>query len=154
MLLAGLVLGGIGLADPPTPERRLIRRWAGRASRPPPTADAADPIAALRSRFEIPDPDLCYLDGNSLGRPPPHGPGRGHQRVLDDWSEHLVVSWERWIDRPLAVGDLLAPVLGAGPGQVLIGESTTVALYQAVDAALSARPDRTVIVVAAGRLPH
>ena len=115
-------------------------------------ADAADPIAAVRSRFEVPDPELCYLDGNSLGRPP-RTIRDAAARVLDDWAEDLVVSWEHWIDRPLAVGDLLSPVLGAEAGQVLIGESTTVALYQAVDAAMSARGDRTVIVAARSDFP-
>ena len=115
-------------------------------------ADAHDPLAEVRSRFEIPDPDCCYLDGNSLGRPP-RTIRAVTARVLDEWSERLVVAWEHWIDRPVAVGDLLAPVLGAGAGEVLIGESTTVALYQAVDAALSARPDRRVIVASEGDFP-
>ncbi len=108
-------------------------------------ADSADPLAALRSRFEIPDPGLCYLDGNSLGRPPRRA-RNAVDRVLDEWAGQLVAGWDDWIDRPLALGDVLGPVLGAGPGQVLVGESTTVALYQALDAALVARPDRTLIV--------
>ncbi len=115
-------------------------------------ADAADPIADVRTRFEIPDADVCYLDGNSLGRPA-RAARAAATAVVDAWADELVVAWEHWIDRPLEIGDVLAPVLGAGPGQVAIGESTTVALYQAVGAALAARPRRTVVVAASDDFP-
>lgn len=113
-------------------------RWAAKA-------DHEDPLRAFRDRFVIPDPAVSYLDGNSLGRPPAGASGVA-ERVIDAWSTELVEAWEHWIDRPLAVGDLLAPLLGAGPGQVIVGESTTVALHQAVSGALRAAPDRSTIV--------
>lgn len=115
-------------------------------------ADADDPLASFRERFAIPDPDLCYLDGNSLGRPP-LAARASLERLLDTWADDLVAAWDRWIDQPLLVGDRLGPILGAEPGQVLVGESTTVALYKAVAAALSARRDRPVVVAAADDFP-
>lgn len=119
---------------------------AGRA------ADADDPLGTYRGRFEIPDDAVCYLDGNSLGRPPVDVRPTV-ARLIDEWSDQLVEAWDHWIDRPVAVGDLLAPVLGAGPGQVTIGESTTVALYLTASAALDARRDRPVVVAATDDFP-
>lgn len=115
-------------------------------------ADEADPLAAARTRFEIVDPDVCYFDGNSLGRPP-RAASDAAARVLEAWAGELVEAWDTWIDRPLEVGDLLGPVLGAEPGQVVVGESTTVALHQAVSAAVAARSDRRVIVAVADDFP-
>ncbi|WP_436792785.1 aminotransferase class V-fold PLP-dependent enzyme [Actinospongicola halichondriae] len=108
-------------------------------------ADADDPLRSHRAAFAIPDPDVCYLDGNSLGRPPVAA-SVAAETVLHDWSHDLVEAWESWIDRPLAVGDLLAPLLGAASGQVIVGESTTVSLHQAVAGALQASPSRRVMV--------
>ena len=115
-------------------------------------ADDTDPLAPFRDRFEIPDPDVCYFDGNSLGRPP-----RVARQVVDDlldtWSTGLVAAWDSWIERPLAVGDAVAGLVGAAPGQVVVGDSTTVNLHKAVGAAIAARPDRGVIVAAADDFP-
>ncbi len=108
-------------------------------------ADRHDPLRQHRERFVVPDPAVSYLDGNSLGRPPVDALGVA-ERVIGDWSAELVEAWEHWIDRPLAVGDLVAPLLGAAPGQVIVGESTTVALHQAVSGALTASPGRSTIV--------
>ncbi len=115
-------------------------------------ADAGDPLSPFLHRFERPDPDLSYLDGNSLGRPPIEARAVA-TALIDTWSTELVSAWEHWIDRPLEVGDLVATLLGAAPGQVVVGESTTVALYQAVEAALRARPDRSIIVACADDFP-
>jgi kynureninase len=115
-------------------------------------ADRGDPLRTYRDRFEAPDPSVCYFDGNSLGRPPVAARTVAAE-LIDAWSDQLVEAWEHWIDRPSAVGDLLAPLLGAAAGQVLVGESTTVALYKAVGAALRARPDRPVIVASRDDFP-
>ena len=115
-------------------------------------ADDTDPLAPFRERFEIPDPVVSYLDGNSLGRPP-----RVARRIavdlIDTWGRDLVVAWDSWIERPLEIGDLVAGLLGAAPGQVVVGDSTTIALHKAVGAAVTARPDRPVIVAAADDFP-
>jgi kynureninase len=118
----------------------------------PSAADASDPLGAFLDRFEAPDPSVSYLDGNSLGRPP-RAARAVADALLDTWAGELVGAWDTWIDRPLAVGDLLAPVVGAAPGQVVLGDSTTVALHRALGAAVAARPDRSVIVAASDDFP-
>ncbi|MGH3322457.1 MAG: kynureninase [Streptosporangiaceae bacterium] len=109
--------------------------------------DAADPLAPFRERFVDDDPELIYLDGNSLGRLPASSVGRLNQVVRDEWGRGLVRSWADWIDLPVRVGDLLGThLLGAAPGQVAVADSTSVNLYKLAAAALDARPDRRVIV--------
>ena len=109
--------------------------------------DAADPLAGLRDRFVVDDPALVYLDGNSLGRLPVASYDALTRTVRDEWGGGLVRSWGEWIERPAAVGDLLAEhLLGAGPGEVVVTDSTTVNLYKLLAAALSERPERQVIV--------
>ena len=109
--------------------------------------DADDPLAGFRERFVIPDPDLCYLDGNSLGRLPAATAERLAQVVTEEWGRGLIGSWERWLDLPTRVGDRLAHhLLGARPGEVVVADSTTVNLYKAAMAAVDARPGRRVLV--------
>ena len=116
--------------------------------------DAADPLAAFVDRFVIADPGLCYLDGNSLGRLPQATAERLARFVEEEWGGLLVEGWERWIDLPTEVGDELGRVLlGAGPGQVALCDSVTVNLYKLASAALGARPDRHVVVMAEGEFP-
>jgi kynureninase len=100
-------------------------------------ADAGDPLAAYRDRFVHAD-DRIYLDGNSLGRLPVAT--RERLAVLAaEWGERLVSGWPEWIDAPDRAGDLLAPLIGAGPGEVLACDSTTVNLFKLVSATLDAR---------------
>jgi kynureninase len=109
--------------------------------------DGADPLAPLRDAFAHDDPELIYLDGNSLGRLPTAGAERIAQVVRDEWGSGLIRSWSHWVDLPTRTGDLIASaLLGAAPGQVAVSDSTTVNLYKLAVAALDARPDRTVIV--------
>src|SRR5579875_528480 len=80
--------------------------------------DEADPLAHLRDRFAIPDPDLVYLDGNSLGRLPLATRARLGQVIDEEWGRGLVRSWDQWIGLPQRVGDLMAEhLLGARPGR-------------------------------------
>jgi kynureninase len=99
--------------------------------------DGCDPLAHWRDEFVIPDPELVYLDGNSLGRTPKRTLEALH-RVIDEWSGDLISSWWRhdWLNLALTVGDELAPLLGAGPGEVAVHESTTVGIFQQVNVAL------------------
>jgi len=118
--------------------------------------DAADPLASFRDRFVgTDDAGLLYLDGNSLGRPVRDLPGRLAEFVEHEWGERLIRSWdEGWFDQPLTLGDRLARhVLGAAPGQTIVGDSTTVSLYKLIRGALSAQPDRRTIVVDRGNFP-
>ena len=115
--------------------------------------DASDPLRAFRDRFVI-DPDIVYLDGNSLGCLPRSTVAR-LERLVAQWGERGVRAWdEGWLELPLEVGDRLGEaVLGAAPGQTVIGDSTTVCFYKLVSAALDARPGRTEIVTDLGNFP-
>jgi kynureninase len=115
--------------------------------------DAADPLAGWRDEFIIPDPDLVYLDGNSLGRTPRRTIHRLHDVMATEWADDLILSWGRWVDLPTRVGDRLAPVIGASPGEVVVHDSTTVNLYQLVHAAIALRPQRRTIVVESTDFP-
>ena len=109
--------------------------------------DAADPLAGFRDRLVRDDLGLIYLDGNSLGPLPRATQARIAEVVGQEWGAGLVRSWNRWIELPVEVGDLLgAHLIGAGPGQVAVCDSTTVNLYKLAWAALDARPGRGVIV--------
>ncbi len=109
-------------------------------------ADSTDPLSDYRSRFSIPNPDLVYLDGNSLGRPTVDAVERIKTTLHDEWGRGLVRSWRReWIGLPEQVGDLLAPIVGAAPGEVLISDQTSVNLFKLASAALAAT-GRTDIV--------
>jgi kynureninase len=108
--------------------------------------DALDPLGASRDLFEIDDVGAIYLDGNSLGRLSQLTRARLADAV-DEWGRRLIEGWQDWYRLAVHVGDrLAATVLGAGPGQVAVTDSTTVNLYKLADAALAARPGRRVIV--------
>lgn len=115
--------------------------------------DADDPLGHWRDEFYIPNPDLAYLDGNSLGMPPKLSLERVDAVMRHDWATGLITSWQHWLDLPQRVGDQLAPLLGAAAGEVVVHDSTTVNLYQAIRTALRLRPDRSVIVIADGDFP-
>lgn len=115
--------------------------------------DAADPLARWREEFLVADPELAYLDGNSLGMPPARTPERVAALITGAWGRDLITSWDHWVDLPRQVGDLLAPLIGAGPGEVLVHDSVTVDLYQVVRAALRLRPGRRVIAIDPGDFP-
>jgi kynureninase len=108
--------------------------------------DAADPLREFRERFVI-DPDIVYLDGNSLGCLPKTTVER-LDAIVAQWGERGVRAWdEGWLDLPVEVGDRLgAAVLGAAPGQTVVADSTTVCFYKLASAALDARPGRNQIV--------
>jgi kynureninase len=96
-----------------------------------------------------------YLDGNSLGPPAPGTAARLAAFVDDEWGQHLIGGWNEcgWWDLPLTVGDRIGVLLGAAPGQVVVGDSTTVLWFKAVAAALALRPARTTIVTQTGGFP-
>ncbi len=115
--------------------------------------DDADPLSNWRDEFVIADPALVYLDGNSLGMMPKRTVDRLDLVLRDEWATGLVRSWDHWVDMPQRVGDRLAPVVGARPGEVVVHDSTTVNLYQLVDAACALNPERRVIAIGAADFP-
>jgi kynureninase len=117
--------------------------------------DERDPLAAFRAEFVLPDGVLAYLDGNSLGRPLKITRERLAGFVDGEWGERLIRAWdESWMDRPTAVGDLIGrAVLGAAPGQTVVGDSTTVMLHKLVRAAVDGRPERSEIIADTENFP-
>jgi kynureninase len=116
--------------------------------------DAADLLARFRERFLIANPELIYLDGNSLGRMPKAAAAAVESAMREGWGERLVGVWDEWLDIGQRVGDRLgAALLGTGPGQVAISDSTTVNLYKLANAALDLRPGRRVILTSRDNFP-
>jgi kynureninase len=95
-----------------------------------------------------------YLDGNSLGPPPPDMAERLAAVVRDEWEADLIGGWNRgWWDLPVTVGERIAQLVGAAPGQVVVADSTTVTWFKLVGAALALRPERSVVVTESGGFP-
>ncbi len=116
--------------------------------------DRKDPLANYRSKFVITDPNLCYLDGNSLGRLPHATVKAVGDFLSQEWGNEVVTGWAHWIDEAQVAGDLLGrAVLGAGPGQVLVCDTTSVNFYQLCVAAIKARPGRKTIITDAANFP-
>ncbi|MFF4704478.1 kynureninase [Streptomyces sp. NPDC001288] len=116
--------------------------------------DAADELAAVRSRFVL--DDVVYLDGNSLGALPAHVPGRVEDVVRRQWGELRIRSWDEsgWWTAPERIGDRIAPLVGAAAGQIVVGDSTSVNVFKAlVGAVRLAGEGRTEILVDATTFP-
>jgi kynureninase len=109
--------------------------------------DGADPLAPMRGRFVL-DEGLIYLDGNSLGALPAATPPRLAEVVGAEWGRGLIRSWNDagWIDAPARLGNKVARLIGAGSGEVLVADSTSVNLFKLLGAAVRARPGRRVIL--------
>lgn len=109
--------------------------------------DAQDELAAFRSEFVIDDPNLIYLDGNSLGRLPKRTITHMRQAIEQQWGNRLIRIWnEGWVDTPAELGAKIARLIGAQPDEVLVTEATSINLFKLAVAALRARPNRTKIV--------
>jgi kynureninase len=115
--------------------------------------DADDPLSSWRDEFVVPDSSVVYLDGNSLGMMPRRTMKRLFSVINDEWATGLVRSWDQWVDLPRRVGDHMAPLIGAAPGEVAVHDSTTVNIYQLVDAACALLPDRRVIAISPDDFP-
>lgn len=109
--------------------------------------DRSDELAAFRKEFIFGDEDLIYMDGNSLGRLPRRTAEHLRNVVEQQWAGDLIRGWNQgWYQAPARVGDKIAPLIGAGPGQVIVSDSTSVNLFKLAIAALQLRPDRKRIV--------
>lgn len=109
--------------------------------------DAADPLARHRDAFALPA-GVIYLDGNSLGALPRATPARLAHVIEGEWGRDLIKSWNTagWIDLPRQVGDKIARLIGARPGEVMVADSTSINLFKLLAAALRLAPDRRVIL--------
>jgi len=113
--------------------------------------DRLDPLADLRQEFDLPD-GVTYLDGNSLGVLPRAARARSAAVLSEEWGTGLIRSWNAagWFEMPARLGDKLAPLLGAGPGEVVVTDTTSLNIFKALAAALRIQrvsaPDRRIIV--------
>ena len=109
--------------------------------------DKQDKLASFREQFVIADPDLIYLDGNSLGRLPKAAAERALQIVEQEWGKDLSRGWNKgWWEAPARVGEKIARLIGAAPGQVVVSDTTSVNLYKLTLAALGLKSEKKRIV--------
>ena len=120
--------------------------------------DAADPLAPLRHQFALPE-GVIYLDGNSLGVLPKATPARVAEVVQQEWGVGLIRSWNTagWIDLPARIGDKIARLVGAGPGELVAADSTSINLFKVLSAAVTIaredHPGRRVILSERSNFP-
>ena len=116
--------------------------------------DNADPLRDYRRKFSLPS-DVIYLDGNSLGGLPAATAPRLEEVVRQEWGMGLIRSWNThdWIGASRRVGDKIATLIGAQPGEVVVADSTSVSIFKLLMAAIAARPGRKVILSEAGNFP-
>jgi kynureninase len=117
-------------------------------------ADAADPLAYLRARFVLPE-GVLYLDGNSLGALPAAVPDALADTATREWGRDLIASWNAngWWSLPTRVGDRIGALVGAAPGQIVCGDSTSVQLFQALVALARLNPGRRVLITDGANFP-
>lgn len=116
--------------------------------------DQQDPLADFRNKFLIADPEICYLDGNSLGRLPLETIAALNTLMREEWGGEVVDGWHHWVDESEKTGDLIGrATLGAGAGQVLACDTTSVNFYQLARSAIKARPGRNTIVTDTSNFP-
>jgi kynureninase len=124
--------------------------------------DAADPLRSLKEQFALPT-GVIYLDGNSLGVLPKSTAARVQQVITEEWGQDLIKSWNSagWMDLPGRIGDKIGRLIGAGTGEVMVADSTSLNLYKVLSAALAltaantaaTAPTRKVIVSERSNFP-
>ncbi|XUU60781.1 kynureninase [Erythrobacter sp. HA6-11] len=116
--------------------------------------DAADPLRHFREEFVLRE-GLIYLDGNSLGALPKTTLERMQHTLSQEWGQGLISSWTEadWIEAPGRIADKIAPLIGAGAGEVVACDSTSVNIFKALSAALSLQSDRKIMLTEAGNFP-
>ena len=116
--------------------------------------DRQDPLASLREEFAVPQ-GVIYLDGNSLGALPRGTLPRLTQVIEEEWGNGLIRSWNEahWIDAPSRIGDKIARMIGAIPGEVIVADSTSVNLFKLLAGALQVQPGRHFILTEASNFP-
>ncbi len=109
--------------------------------------DQQDPLESFRAQFVITDPDLIYFDGNSLVRLPKATAERMRHVVEWEWGADLIRGWnQNWWQAPVRIGEKIAGLVGAAPGQVIVCDLVSINLFKLVAAALTLRPERTRII--------
>ncbi len=108
----------------------------------------------IKDQFVLPE-GMIYLDGNSLGPLPAAAAQRIAATVQDQWGQHLITGWNKdgWMHQPAVLGNRLAPLIGAAKDTVMLGDTLSIKVFQAVSAALSLKPDRSVVLSDSGNFP-
>ena len=111
-------------------------------------------FAATKHLFHLPE-GVVYLDGNSLGPMVKTAPARVAKAVEAEWGELLITGWNKagWMDQPARIGDRIAKLIGAAPGTVVMGDTLSIKVYQALASALEMNPKRRVILSDTGNFP-
>jgi kynureninase len=111
-------------------------------------------FAATKRLFHLPE-GVIYLDGNSLGPMVKTASARVAQVVEKEWGDLLITGWNKagWMDQPARVGDRIAKLIGAAPGTVVMGDTLSIKVYQALASALEMNPKRRVILSDTGNFP-
>ena len=107
-----------------------------------------------KSRFAIPD-GVIYLDGNSLGPLPVAAADRVGRMISEEWGKHLIKGWNvaGWMTQPRRIGDRIGRLIGAADGTVVVGDTLSIKVYQALASALELNPSRRVILSDTGNFP-
>ena len=109
--------------------------------------DTQDKLASFKEAFVIPDPNLVYFDGNSLGMMPKAAQEKSRQIVDEQWGKDLIRGWNKgWWDAPSRVGDKIGQLIGAAAGQTLVGDTVSVNLFKLATSALTLQPNKTKII--------
>jgi kynureninase len=111
-------------------------------------------FAATKARFHLPE-GVVYLDGNSLGMLPKAAVERARRVISEEWGNLLIRAWNLagWMDQPRRVGDRIARLIGAAPGTVVMGDTLSIKVYQALASALEMRPGRPIVLSDTGNFP-
>lgn len=111
-------------------------------------------FAATKALFNLPK-GVIYLDGNSLGPLPKSAPARMQKVMTAQWGEMLIRGWNlaQWMDWPTRIGDRIGRLIGAEPGHVVMGDTLSIKVYQALASALQMNPKRRVILSDTGNFP-
>ncbi len=111
-------------------------------------------FAATKRLFALPE-GVTYLDGNSLGPLPRAAARRVAETITTEWGEMLITAWNKagWMDQPARLGDAIGQLIGVEPGSVVLGDTLSIKIYQALAAALELRPDRRKILSDTGNFP-
>jgi kynureninase len=129
------------------PLRRFLRYHAHMNRSDLENLDRADTLRLFRDRFALPG-EVIYLDGNSLGAMPKATPARIRDVLETEWGNDLIRSWNShgWIDMQARVGAKIGKLIGAGEGETIVADSTSVNIFKLLSAALQLRPDRKIIL--------
>jgi len=111
-------------------------------------------FAATKAMFDLPE-GMIYLDGNSLGPLPKATKDRVSSMIEDEWGKMLITGWNKagWMQQPGAIGDRIGRLIGAEPGHVMMGDTLSIKVYQAVASALELNPERRVVLSDNGNFP-